>query len=221
MKTLLSFLLIMVCLAPESFSQVDKTQMGLDASKKYNENLGKLTQMQWKRKMEGFVDGNLAMSSVSSMTLGSDGKLSAIVITQQSYVEKKRGLRGKVQKSVVSDVNEYVRNAVNLVGNYIILSQGQFVDLFSKGTLTESGNTLQADAANILKQGDRLIYKFDKTLLLYQSQDISTVLGEDPVKANVNYETVNGTNRVTSVNIDLPGPKVKVKLTNFEYAKKQ
>ncbi|MCX6247354.1 MAG: hypothetical protein NTW10_06450 [Bacteroidetes bacterium] len=221
MKKLIAFFGMMALLLPGSFAQVDKTQMGLNVSKKYAQNLGNLSQLQWKRKMEGFVDGNPAMSSVSSVTLSSDMKLVAIVISQQSYVEKKRGIRGKVQKSVVSDVNEYVKNAVELVGRYIILSQGQMVDLFNKGTLTEQGNAIQADAANILNPGDRLIYKFDKSTLLYQSQDISTVMGGDPIKAKVNYETVNGTNRVTNVAIELPGPKVNVKLTNFEYAKKQ
>jgi hypothetical protein len=221
MKKLIVFIGMMAFLIPGSFAQVDKTQMGLDVSKKYAQNLGQLATLQWKRKMEGIVDGNLVMSSVSSVTLSSDMKLTAIVISQQSYVQKKRGIRGKVQKSVVSDVNEYVKNAIELVCRYIILSQGQMIDLFNKGTLSQQGNSIQADAANILNPGDHLIYKFDKTSLLYQSQDISTVMGGDPVTAKVNYETLNGTNRVTTVAIDLPGPKVKVKLTNFEYAKKQ
>jgi hypothetical protein len=221
MKTLIAFVVIITCILPGSFAQIDKTQMGLDVSKKYNQNLGQLATLQWKRKMEGFVDGKLVMSSVSSITLGSDGKMVAIVVSQQSYVEKKRGIRGKVQKSVVGDVNAYVKNAIELVGRYIILSQGQMVDLFNKGTLTEQGNSIQADASGILNPGDRLIYKFDKTTLLYQSQNISTVMNGDPVKATVNYETVNGTNRVTNAAIDLPGPGVNVKLTNFEYAKKQ
>jgi len=220
MKPLISLLILMVCMLPESFAQVDKTQMSLDVSKNYNQNIGKLAQLTWKRKMEGFVEGKVVMTSVSSVTLGPDGKMNAIVITQQSYVEKKRGVRGAVQKSVTSDVNEYVKNAVILVGNYIFLSQGQMLDLFNKGTLSLLGNSLQAEAFNLLTQGDRLNYKFDKTSLLYQSQDISTVMNGDPVKATVKYETRNGVNRVTSVTLDLPGPKVNVKLTNFEYAQK-
>ena len=220
MKLLISLLLIMVCIVPVSYSQVDKTKMSLDVTKKYQQNIGQLSQLTWKRKTEGYVDGKMVMSSLSSVTLGPDGKMQTVVIQQQSYVAKKRGLRGAIQQGVVSDVNEYVKNAIILVGKYIFLSQGQMVDLFNKGTLSVLGNSLQAEGFNLLIQGDRLSFKFDKNTLLYQSQEISTVMNGDPVKAIVQYETVNGVNRVTSVNIDLPGPKVNLKLANFEYAKK-
>lgn len=220
MKTIITFAIILICLHPSSFGQVDKTQMGLDVSKKYAQNIGQLTQLTWKRKTDGYVAGNLAMSSVSSVTLGSDGKMQAIVISQQSFTEKKRGIRGAVQAGVVSDINAYVKAAVELIGKYIFLSQGQMVDLFNKGTLSVIGSTIQAEGFNLLVQGDRLNYKFDQASLLYQSQDISTVLQGDAVKATVNYETVNGINRVTSVTMDMAGPKVSIKLTNFEWAKK-
>jgi len=220
MKTLVAFALILICLSPCSFGQVDKTKMGLDVSKKYAQNIGQMTQLTWKRKTDGYVAGNLAVSSVSSVTLGSDGKMQAIVISQQSFTEKKRGIRGAVQAGVVSDINAYVKAAVELIGKYIFLSQGQMVDLFNKGTLSVMGNTLQAEGFNLLVQGDHLNYKFDQESLLYQSQDISTVLQGDAVKATVNYENVNGINRVTSVTMDMAGPKVSIKMTNFEWAKK-
>jgi hypothetical protein len=220
MKTLLLLLFGLIMLVPASYSQVDKTQMSLDVTKKYQQNIGQLAQLTWKRKTEGFVDGKMAMSSLSSVTLGPDGKLNAVEIQKQSYVAKKRGLRGAVQAGVVSDINEYVRNAVELVNKYIFLSQGQMIDLFNKGTLSVLGSSLQAEGFNLLLQGDHINYKFDQSSLLYQSQDVSTILNGDPVKAVVKYETLNGINRVNSVVIDLAGPKVKIKLTNFEYAKK-
>jgi hypothetical protein len=111
MKDLITFMLAMVFLIPASFSQVDKTQMSLDVSKKYQQNIGQLAQLTWKRKTEGYVDGKMAMSSLSSVAIGPDGKLNAVVIQKQSYVAQKRGLRGAIQKGVVSDINEYVKNA--------------------------------------------------------------------------------------------------------------
>jgi hypothetical protein len=220
MKTLFLLLFGLIMFVPASYSQVDKTQMSLDVTKKYQQNIGQLAQLTWKRKTEGYVDGKMAMSSLSSVTIGPDGKLNAVTIQKQSYAAKKRGLRGAIQSSVVSDINEYVKNAVELVNKYIFLSQGQMVDLFNKGTLSILGSSLQAEGFNLLLQGDRINFKFDQSSLLYQSQDISTVMNGDPVKAVVKYETINGINRVNSVVIDLPGPKVKIKLANFEYAKK-
>jgi hypothetical protein len=220
MKTLFLLLFGLIMFVPAAYSQVDKTQMSLDVSKKYQQNIGQLAQLTWKRKTEGYVDGKMAMSSLSSVTIDSQGKMNAVTIQKQSYVAKKRGLRGAIQSSVVSDINEYVKNAVELVNKYIFLSQGQMVDLFNKGTLSILGSSLQAEGFNLLQQGDHINYKFDHSSLLYQSQDISTVMNGDPVKAVVKYETINGINRVNSVVIDLPGPKVKIKLANFEYAKK-
>jgi len=106
------------------------------------------------------------------------------------------------------------------VNKYIFLSQGQMVDLFNKGTISVLGNSIQAEGFNLLVQGDHVNYKFDQATLLYQSQDVSTVLQGDAVKATVKYENVNGINRVTSVTMDMAGPKVNIKITNFEYAKK-
>ena len=220
MKTLFLLLFGLIMFVSASYSQVDKTQMSLDVTTKYQQNISQLAQLTWKRKTEGYVDGKMAMSSLSSVTIGPDGKLNAVTIQKQSYAAKKRGLRGAIQSSVVSDINEYVKNAVELVNKYIFLSQGQMVDLFNKGTLSILGSSLQAEGFNLLLQGDHINYKFDQSSLLYQSQDISTVMNGDPVKAVVKYETINGINRVNSVVIDLPGPKVKIKLANFEYAKK-
>jgi hypothetical protein len=220
MKALILSITSLVIFSSASFGQVDKTQMSLDVSKNYQQNLSRLSQLTWKRKMEGYVDGKMVMSSLSSVTIGPDGKMNAVVIQKQSYVAPKRGLRGAIQQSVVSDVNEYVMNAIELINKYVFLSQGQMVDLFTKGTLSLLGSSLQAEGFNLLVKGDHLNYKFDQSSLLYQSQDISTVMNGDPVKAVVKYQTLNGINRVNSIVIDLPGPKVKVNLTNFEYAQK-
>jgi hypothetical protein len=220
MKPLIPFMLALVFLIPAAFSQVDKTQMSLDVSKNYQQNIGQLAQLTWKRKTEGFVDGKMVMSSLSSVTIDQERKMNAVTIQKQSYVAQKRGLRGAIQKGVVSDINEYVKNGIELVNKYIFLSQGQMIDLFNKGTLSILGSSLQAEGFNLLQPGDHINYKFDQSTLLYQSQEVSTVMNGDPVKAVVMYETLNGINRVNSVVIDLPGPKVKIKLTNFEYAKK-
>lgn len=217
-KTLLTILGLIVILS--AFTQVDKTQLSLDVSKRYKENLGELSKFTWKRKVEGFVQGKPVMSSLSSVTIGQDRKLSAVVIQQQSYVAKKRGIRGAIQKSTMADVNEYVKNAIELTMKYIYLSDGQMVDFFNKGTLSLLDNNLQAECFNLLTQGDHLNYKFDKTSLNYLNQDISTVMSGDPVKATVVYETINGLSRVKSVKLNLPGVDVNISISNFEFAKK-
>jgi len=220
MKKFLTLMFAGICFLAAN-AQIDKTQLSLDVSKKYSDNLKLHTQYTWKRSVEAFVDKDKVMSSLSSVTIGLDGKMVANVIQEQSYVQKKPGLRGAMQENGAQDMNAYIKNAIELTMKYIFPSQGQMVDLFNKGTLSLLDNsTLQAEAFNLLAQGDRLNYKYNKTTLDCLSQDISTVMNGDPVKAIVSYENADGLNRVRSVQLTLPAKNVVINLSNSEYAKK-
>lgn len=217
----IALFLISVFIYSGLMAQVDKTQLSIDVSKRHTENYKNLSQYTWKRNVDGFSEGKKVTTSLSSVQFSADGKITATIIQQQSFVEKKPGLRGAAQKGQMDDMSEYVKNAVELAMKYIYLTTGQMVDFFNKGTLSVSdGNILQAEAFNFLTQGDHLNYKYDKTSLNYISQDISTVMNGDPVKALVTYETVNGMTRVSKVELTLPAVKINATLTNIEYAKK-
>jgi hypothetical protein len=218
-KTLLLFIAAFFTFGANA--QIDKTQLSLDVSKKYADNLKLHTQYTWKRSVEAYMDKDLIMSSLSSVTISPDGKMTANVIQEQSNMKKKPGLRGAMQDNAASDMNAYIKNAIELTMKYIFPSQGQMVDLFNKGTLSLlDNNTLQAEAFNLLTQGDRLNYKYNKATLDCLSQDIGTVMNGDPVKAMVSYENVDGLNRVKSVELTLPAKNIVIKLANSEYAKK-
>jgi hypothetical protein len=217
-------LFLLVCgllLAVASGAQTDKAQLSQNIMKKYQENTKLLQQMTWQRQMQGFVQGSPVMSSVASVTLTSDYKYQAVVTQQQGYVAKKRGLRGAVQASVVSDVNEYTKQAIQLSERYIVLTPGQMLDLFTRGTVAETADgKIQAQATALLNPGDNVNYKFDKSNLLYTSQEFTFLIGQDPVKGQVQYENFNGVNRVTNITLNVTKVGVTVKLTNFNYAKK-
>lgn len=220
-KNLLTLIVGLFMAGISVYAQTDKVQLSQDVSKKYKQNIGQLSQYNWKRNVQGFVEGNKVLSSTSSVTIGPDYKLTAITISEQSYVEKKRGIRGRVQANVVGDVNAYVKAGIELIMRYVYLSDGQMLDLFSKGTMTVQDNVMQVACTSLLNPGDQVNYKFDKTSLFYVSQDINAVMAGDAVKANVVYETLNGVNRVTNITVDLPKVGVNIKIANFEYAKKQ
>lgn len=203
-----------------SQAQVDKTQLSIDVSKTYSENFNNLSQYTWKRTVNGFVDGTKVMSSLSSVQVGSDGKIQATLIQKDSFSDKKEGSTednsGKLAKN-----EEYIKSAIELALKYVYLSNPEMVDFFNKGTVSVLiNNVMQAEAFNFLVKGDHMDYKYEKTTMLYISQDISTVMNGDPVKAIVSYETVNGLNRVSNVEITLPAPNIKLTLVNFDFAKK-
>jgi hypothetical protein len=96
-------------------------------------------------------------------------------------------------------------------------------DLFAKGTISVpeiNSNVIQAEAFNFLNKGDHLVYMFNKNVLLYLSQEISTVMNGDPIKAVVTYETANGLNRVIKIEVTLPVPNIRLTLLNSDFARK-
>jgi hypothetical protein len=203
-----------------SQAQVDKTQLSTDVSKKYSENFTNLSQYTWKRTVNGFVDGTKVMSSLSSVQVGQDGKIEATLIQKDSFSDKKEG-SAEVNVSKFAENDEYIKNAIELSLKYVYLSNGEFVDFFNKGTVSVLiNNVMQAEAFNFLVKGDHMNYKYEKSTLLYISQDFSTVMNGDPVKAIVSYETINGLNRVSNVEITLPAKNIKLTLVNFDFAKK-
>ena len=206
----IALILVAGCFIIAANAQVDKTKLSLDASKKNEQNIKQLSSYTWKRNLEGFKEGEKVVSILSSVTMGPDGK------PVNQVVEKAGPKPSKKQAQAA----EYVKNAVDLVSKYIFLSTGQMIDLFGKGTLSVIQDDLRAEAFDFFAKGDHLKYTFDKTTLNYKSQELSTLLNGEPVKATVTFKMVDDINTVDKVVIDLPAKKMKVNMTNSEYAKK-
>jgi len=200
-------------MALSAFAQLDKTQLSLAVSKANDHNIKLLSSYTWKRTIEGFSEGNQVVSILSSVTMGPDGK-------PVNQVIEKSGAGQKKPSKKQAEAAEYIKNAVELVAKYIFMSTGQMVDLFNKGTLSMLNNDLHAEAFNFIIKGDHLNYAFDKTSLQYKGQEISTLMNGDPVKATVTFKNVDDVNTVDKVVLDLPAKKIKVNMTNKDFAKK-
>jgi len=199
-------------IAFSAFAQIDKTQLSLNVSKTNDHNIKLLSSYTWKRTIQGFSEGNQVVSILSSVTMGPDGK------PVNQVIENSGGQKKQSKKQ--AEAAEYIKNAVDLVAKYIFMSTGQMVDLFNKGTLSMLNNDLHAEAFNFITKGDHLNYTFDKTSLQYKGQDISTMMNGDPVKATVTFKFVDDVNTVDKVVLDLPAKKIKVNMTNTDFAKK-
>jgi len=201
-------------------AQINKTQLSLDVSQKYQTNYALLSQFTWNREIVASKDGKPIISTLSSVTIGPDGKPVAQLIEKESNVQKKPGIRGAIQDKGASEMKDYVKNAVELSEKYIFMSQGQMVDLFNKGTLSELNNVLRAEAFNFLVQGDHVNFSFDQSSLQYMKQSFSTVMNGDPVKADVVYQVVNGVNFAITITLSLPAKSLTVIATSSQFAKK-
>ncbi|MEI6883933.1 MAG: hypothetical protein WCO02_05565 [Bacteroidota bacterium] len=200
-----------VCLS--TYAQLDKTKLSLEVSKTNDHNIKLLSSYTWKRTIEGFSEGNQVVSILSSVTMGPDGK-------PVNQIIEKSGAGQKKPSKKQAEAAEYIKNAVELIGKYVFMSTGQMVDLFNKGTLSLLNDNLNAEAFNFITKGDHLKYSFDKTSLQYKGQEISTMLNGEPVKATVTFKFVDDVNTVDKVVLDLPAKKIKVNMTNTDFAKK-
>jgi len=200
-------------LALSGNAQVDKTQLSLDVSKTNEHNIQLLSGYTWKRTVEGFFEGEQVFLSLSSATVGPDGK-PAYQVIDKSGSSLKKSSKKQAQAA------ENIKNAVELVSKYIFMSTGQLVDLFNKGTLSVLNDDLNAEAFNFFSKGDHIKYTYDKKTLQCKTQVISTLLNGEPVKANVSYKFVDELNTVDKVVLEMPAKKSKANITNSEFAKK-
>lgn len=194
-------------------AQIDKTQLSLEVSKTNENNIKLLSTYTWKRTIEGFFEGEQVFVSLSSATVGADGR------PVYQVIEKSGSSQNKSTKKQ-AQAAENIKSAVELVSKYIFMSTGQLVDLFNKGTLSILNDDLNAEAFNFFSTGDHIKYTYDKNSLQYKAQVISTLMNGEPVKASVTYKFVDGLNIVDKVVLEMPARKIKANITNTEFAKK-
>jgi len=194
-------------------AQIDKTKLSLEVSKTNEHNAKLLSTYTWKRSVDGFFEGEQVFQSLSSATVGPDGKPAYQVIEKSGSSQKKSSKKQ-------AQATENIKNAVELVSKYIFMSTGQLVDLFNKGTLSVLNDDLNAEAFNFFSKGDHIKYTYDKKSLQYKTQVISTLLNGEPVKAMVTYKFVDDLNTVDKVVLEMLAKKIKANITNTEFAKK-
>lgn len=221
MKKISISLVMLIFLVPLMVAQVDLTQLSLNVQKKYNENFAAMAQYTWQRNVQVFMKGDLKATIVANVSVGSDGKPVSQVVEQTSTTKKKPGIRGAVQSSQIDDTKEYVENALKLVVEYIFMSKGQMVDLFStKGIVSQLGDNLQVQGSNFIVQGDNLQYLYNINTLECVSQTVNTVMDGDPVKAVVTYKEVEGVDMVDKITLDLPAKGLNAVAVNSLWAKR-
>lgn len=212
MKRLILFIAaVLIILSGKA--QIDKTQLSLQASKTNEQNIKLLSTYTWKRSIEGYSEGNQVLVSLSSGTMGPDGK------PVYKVIEKSGSSQTKSSKKQAK-ATAYIKSAVDAVSKYIFMSTGQMVDFFNKGTLSVLNDDLNAEAFDFLSKGDHIKYTYDKQSLQYKTQVISTLLDGEPVKAIVTYKFIDEVNTIDKVVLEIPAKKIKANITNSEYAKK-
>ncbi len=203
-------------------AQANKTNLSLQVSAAAAANRAQLAGYVWNRTVQVFEGGVLKMTTVSSLAVGSDGKIAATATTSTPTEKLPGGIRGDIAKKKIAEMKSYVEDALKVSMGYLYMSKGKMVDFFDAAGISESGNTVTVKGSNVNKTNDQLVLNFTKGSYAYISQTFSsTVTNGDAVSGTINYQTFsNGLTAINNGELDLPAKNLKLMISNTNYAKK-
>jgi hypothetical protein len=202
-----------------SAQEIDKTKLALDVSAANEANNVKLKQYIWKLKLDGYVNKELKVTTLTEMKFGPDGKLVATPIDAKTTVQAKPGVRGRMQQSAAEDNVEYMAKAADVMAQYAYMSKGQLVDFFDKATVTTDGKVITATAKNVMQAGDEMTILIDPVTHLFIRKTFKAKSGADPIEGTIDYATftTTGINHVAKCYLMMPAKAMQVNTENIDY----
>lgn len=221
MKNIIHAALLILIGISTCFSQTDKDKLALSINMADEANTEKLKAYIWKRKSDVSINGEVKLTTITEFSFDEQGELQAKLVDAESSVQQKRGVRGKIQENAAEDKTAYVQKALELSLAYTFMTKGQLMDFFSKATVTEKDGILEAAAANVYVQGDKLTIWVEKATNLYTRKTFSSLLGKDPVDGEINYEKFSsGVNHGSTTVLNMPAQKMKINAVNQDYSQR-
>lgn len=203
------------------YSQIDKEQLALKVSKIEEANNLKLKEFIWKRHSTVSIEGEVKAKIINEFSYDATGKLQMKNVGTESSVEKKGGIRGKIQEGKIEEKTDYFQKALELSISYTFMSKGQLLDFFEKATVTEKNGVIEAVAENVNVKGDKLTLLIDAATYLFINKKFSSFLNKDAMDGEIKYEKFSsGINHGSETVINLPAQKAKIEAKNQDYSKR-
>jgi hypothetical protein len=223
MKKLLFFCSIFLVFSQKVSAQANnKTNLSLQVSAAAAANRAQLASYVWTRTVQIFADGELKVTNVSSLSVGSDGKIATTAVSSTPAKPLPGGIRGDIARKKIAEIKKYVDDALQVSAGYLYMSKGKMVDYFDNGGISESGTTITVKGSNVNKPNDQLTMMIATGSLAFISQSFSsTVTNGDAISGTINYKTFsNGLTAMNNGELDLPAKNMKLMVSNANYAKK-
>lgn len=216
-KSMLFVCLITIGLS--AHSQVDKDQFALEVSKVDAENTEKLKEYIWKFHAEVLGEAGNKITLISEFQFDEEGELNIRLVDGETTIEKKPGVRGKMQQNAIEDKAGYVAQAMKFSLAYTYMTKGQLLDFFDKAELTEKEGVITVKGKNIYMDGDELTITLDAESKLYLSKSFYTRMNNDSIFGEVEYEKLksSGVNHITTTKLDMPAETVRILGENKDY----
>ena len=163
-------------------------------------------------------EGELKATILNEMRFNTEGELESTNIGGESYVEKKRGLRGRMQQSKMEDFAEYLQSVLDQSFKYIFMSKGTLVDVFDRGDIKHTKDSIDIRGKNIFIKADSLYMSLDPDTKLASMLSFSTMLGEDRINGQVKMKRIeDGPNRPIQLEIDVPGKAINITSETYDW----
>ena len=200
----------------------DNTQLGLDFAKAQEENGKQLKTYSWQRSAKAFSNGEEKHHLLVKVWFNSEGKMESSVLSSESSVKQKKGVRGKVQQSAGEDLLGLIESALNSSIKYVFLSRGYWIDLLDMAEVKVEDGVVKIDAKDLLAKGDEVHYIMDSSTNLFKSVKISSVVDGKPFTSSIAFKAMSdGTNHPSRTEIILPSESVNIIAENIDYVKQQ
>jgi len=200
----------------------DNTQMGLDIAKAQENNRAQLMTYSWQRSAKTFSNGEEKMHTLVKVWFNTDGKMESSVLSSESTVQQKRGVRGKVQQGAGEDLAALLEETLSSSIQYVYLSKGYWIDLTDMADVKVEEGLVKIDAKDLLAKGDEVHYILDEETKLFKSINISSVVEGKAYTCSIDFKTISdGTNHPSHTEIVIPSESIKITSENIDYIKQQ
>lgn len=213
--------ILMMVWSASAFSQGEKEnsdELALAAANAQKANQVAIMDYTWRIKTNLTVEGELKATILNEMRFNTEGELESTNIGGESHVEKKRGLRGRMQRSKMEDFEEYLQGVLDQSFKYIFMSKGTLVDVFDRGDIKHTEDSIDIQAKDIFIKADSLAMSLDPDTKLASMLSFSTTLGEDRINGLVKMKMIeDGPNRPIQLEIEVPGQAIKITSETYDW----
>jgi hypothetical protein len=181
-------------------------------------NQAAITKWSWKVKANLNMEGESKATNVVEMRFNTEGKLDATLVSSESNMEQKRGIRGKAQANQIEDFEKYLEGVLKHSFQYIFMSKGTLVDVFDGAKITQGAENIDVAAADVFVKGDQLSMAMNPKDNLPYKLSFKTTLGEDTITGSVTMAAIeNGPSKPTKFEIDVPTQAIKISSETYDW----
>ncbi len=211
--------------SPVTAQETDPAQRALKYSEVQQKNTDALKTYSWKTRTVVTKDEKPMMTMLIQARFDAKGKLQHTTISNESHVDKKRGVRGKKQKKKMEELSQLIEAVVRLQGSYVVMSKGQLVDFFENAAFQDGMGDMagmkRIHGKSVLAAGDELTIWVDPSTGLNQKLTIKAPLDEKTiVDGTIDYKAIKGGPTTASISVlNISSQKISIKSERFDFIK--